>query len=553
MLSDLVIARSVTPRPIQEIAAKVGLGPGQIQPYGHDKAKILVDPAAPAHGRLVLVSAMTPTPAGEGKTTVSVGLADAMARIGEEVMLALREPSLGPVLGRKGGAAGGGYSQVIPMEDINLHFTGDLHAVTSAHNLLAAMLDHHLQNGNPLQIEQRTATWKRVLDLGDRALREVLVGMGGPRNGFPRQSGFDITAASEVMAILCMARDVEDLRHRLGNIVVGRRMGRGPAIRAKQLDVVGAMMVLLKDALRPNLVQTLEGTPALIHGGPFANIAQGTNTILATRAAMGLADWTITEAGFGFDLGGEKFLDLKCPAAGISPSCVVMVATVRALKVHGGVPLKDVSLPSLDGVRDGLPNLEAHLDACKAVGLPVVVAVNRFGTDTDEELQIVLDACADRGVPAAVSRAFEEGGEGAEELARLVVQAGSSDGLQFEPVQKPGRSALDNLRDVATTFYGAKEVVLVGQARKDWRRIQDLGLDLLPVCVAKTPASLSDDPRALGRPEDHTLHVRSIEISAGAGFLVPITGSVLRMPGMPKVPGATRLDLDGQGQIVGLS
>jgi len=549
MPTDLEIARSVTPRPIQEIAERIGISSDQLIPYGHDKAKVRVDDSH-ANGRLVLVSAMTPTRTGEGKTTMSVALADGLQRIGESVALALREPSLGPTLGMKGGAAGGGRAQVIPMEDINLHFTGDLHAVTTAHNLLAAMLDNHLQQGNASGIEPRTAMFKRVLDLGDRALRDVMVGLGGRVNGVPRQTGFDITAASEVMAILCMATDRADLEARLSRIVLGRVGAKGPAVTAKDMDAIGAMSVLLRDAMLPNLVQTLEGTPAFIHGGPFANIAQGTNTIRATRTAMSLADWTVTEAGFGFDLGGEKFLDLKCPVAGIAPCCVVMVATVRALKVHGGMPLADVATPDPAAVERGLANLKHHIGAAQSMGLTPIIALNRFGTDTDEEIQVVRDAAASWGVGCAPVTSHQDGSAGAEELARLVVErAGPS---EYTPVQEAGRSALDNLESVAKVFYGAANVELTGQAKRDWRVIRDLGLDTLPVCVAKTPASLSDNPKLLGAPVGHTLHVRAIEFSAGAGFLVPITGAVMRMPGMPKVPGATRLGFDDKGQIVGL-
>jgi len=551
MTSDLHIARQATPQPIEAIASALGLAPADWVPMGRDKAKILRPPGE-ARGKLVLVSAMTPTPAGEGKTTTSVGLADGLHALGERVCVALREPSLGPTLGMKGGAAGGGYAQVIPMEDINLHFTGDLHAVTTAHNLLASLVDHHLQMGNATGLEARTVRWKRVMDLGDRALRHVIVGLGGRSHGVPRETGFDITAASEVMAILCMATSDADLTRRLQRIIVGRRRPGGAAVTADDLKAAGAMHALLRDAMYPNLVQTLEGTPALIHGGPFANIAQGTNTILATTTAMSLADWTVTEAGFGFDLGGEKFLDLKCTTAGIAPDAVVMVATVRALKFHGGVPRPALSEPNVGAVEEGLSNLAHHVKVAQSMGLPVVVAVNVFGSDTAEEVQTVLDAAKRWGVRAAPCTAHGEGGQGATDLAREVMAAAATRTAPFTPIQTLGAPVKDNVHAVATRVYGAAEVVYTAEAERDLKAIHDLGLGTLPVCIAKTPASLTDNPRRKGAPTGHTLHVRQVEYSAGAGFVVPITGDVMRMPGMPKEPAATRIYLNDEGQIEGL-
>jgi len=551
MSTDLQIARAAKPRPIAEIANELGLNSDQLIPYGHDKAKVRVERLPAPRGKLILVSAITPTPAGEGKTTTSVALAQGLGRIGKKGIVALREPSLGPAFGIKGGAAGGGHSQVIPMEDINLHFTGDFHAIASAHNLLAAVLDNHLHFGNALNLEPRTVIWRRVLDMNDRALRHVVLGLGGRTMGIPRESGFDITAASEVMAIVCLARDRDDLQRRLGSILIGQKRGSGDPVFARDLEVDGAMAVLLKDALLPNLVQTLEGTPALIHGGPFANIAHGANSIIATRAALGLADYVVTEAGFGFDLGAEKFLHIKCPIGGLKPSAVVLVATVRALKVHGGSDLGGP--PDAEAVRAGLPNLERHLDSIKNFGLMPVVALNHFGGDTDEEVEVVAELCRQRGLRFAVCRGWAEGGAGAEDLARAVVEVADSTEPGFRKLYSPSDSVQEKIGAVCRGVYGTEHVVYAKAAKMDLRRIARLGLGELPVCIAKTQSSLSDDPRRLGRPRDFVVTVRQIQIAAGAGFLVPITGDILRMPGLPRRPAAAGMGFDADGQIEGLS
>ena len=553
--SDIEIARAASMRPIGEIAAKLGLPEDSLEPYGRTKAKIALDRvpglADKPDGKLILVTAMTPTPAGEGKTTTTVGLGDGLNRIGKKAVMCLREPSLGPCFGQKGGAAGGGYAQVVPMEDINLHFTGDFHAIASAHNLLAAVLDNHLHFGNALNLEPRTVIWRRVLDMNDRALRHVVLGLGGRTMGIPRESGFDITAASEVMAIVCLARDRDDLQRRLGSILIGQKRGSGDPVFARDLEVDGAMAVLLKDALLPNLVQTLEGTPALIHGGPFANIAHGANSIIATRAALGLADYVVTEAGFGFDLGAEKFLHIKCPIGGLKPSAVVLVATVRALKVHGGSDLGGP--PDAEAVRAGLPNLERHLDSIKNFGLMPVVALNHFGGDTDEEVEVVAELCRQRGLRFAVCRGWAEGGAGAEDLARAVVEVADSTEPGFRKLYSPSDSVQEKIGAVCRGVYGTEHVVYAKAAKMDLRRIARLGLGELPVCIAKTQSSLSDDPRRLGRPRDFVVTVRQIQIAAGAGFLVPITGDILRMPGLPRRPAAAGMGFDADGQIEGLS
>ncbi len=551
MPTDIDIARSVTPRPIEDVAADLGIAREHLLPYGRDKAKI-VGPRKEAKGKLILVTAMTPTKAGEGKTTTSVGLAQGLAHIGKQGCVVLREPSLGPIMGMKGGAAGGGRSQVIPMEDINLHFTGDFHAITSAHNLLAAALDNHLHQGNALDIEPRTVLWPRVLDMNDRALRDVVLGLGGRTMGVPRQSGFDITAASEIMAILCLAEDFADLQTRLGNILVGQTRGTKEGVYARDLNVAGAMAVLLKDAVHPNLVQTLEGTPAIIHGGPFANIAQGTNSIIATKTALGYADYVVTEAGFGCDLGAEKFLDIKCVSGDLTPSCVVVVATVRALKLHGGVKFADLSAPNVEAVRAGLPNLEAHLDTVEAFGLTPVVAVNHRASDADEEVAAVLELAKKRGLAAAVTKGFAEGGAGAADLAAKVVEAADAATPGFRPLYDWGMPPKEKIEAVARTVYGADGVVYTTQAEADLRRFDKLGLSGLPVCIAKTPASLSDNAKLLGRPTGFTITVREVEAAAGAGFLVPLTGAVMRMPGLPKVPAAESMYVDEEGLVHGL-
>ena len=552
MPTDIEIARAATLRPIDEVAAELGISPEHILPYGRTKAKIVAPLPATPTGKLILVTAMTPTKAGEGKTTTSVGLAQGLGRIGKKGCVVLREPSLGPIMGVKGGAAGGGHSQVVPMEDINLHFTGDFHAITAAHNLLSAALDNHLHQGNALDIEPRTVLWKRVLDMNDRALRGVMVGLGGRTMGVPRETGFDITAASELMAILCLSEDFADLQERIGDILIGQTRGTKEAVRARDLGVVGAMAVLLKDAVYPNLVQTLEGTPAIIHGGPFANIAQGTNSVIATKTALAHADYVVTEAGFGADLGAEKFLNIKCTAADLKPSCVVLVATIRALKLHGGVRFADLSQPDADAVRRGLPNLERHLDSVGEFGLTPVVAINHFGADTDEEIAVVQELCAARGLRCAVNKGFAEGGDGAADLARAVVEVVDAATPGFEPIYDRTMDPKEKIQRICTRIYGASGVAYTAQAEADLRRYARLELKDLAVCMAKTPASLSDDPRRLGRPEDFTITVREVQVAAGAGFLVPITGDIMRMPGLPKVPAAERMYVDGDGNIQGL-
>jgi formate--tetrahydrofolate ligase len=555
MQSDLEIARAARPRPITEIAEALGLRADDLRPYGSDVAKVA--PAVLARPRsrggaprLILVSAITPTAAGEGKTTTSIGLAQGLARLGERTCLALREPSLGPSLGMKGGATGGGRSQVLPMDRINLHFTGDFHAVTSAHNLLAAMLDNHLYFGNRLRIDPRRVLWRRVIDLNDRALRNVIVGLGGHRQGVPRETGFDITAASEVMAILCLANDEDDLRDRLDRILVAFDYDGAP-VSAAALSASGAMLALLRDALWPNLVQTLEGTPALIHGGPFANIAHGCNSVIATRLALHLADWAITEAGFGFDLGAEKFFDIKCRSAGLDTAAVVLVATVRALKLHGGVARDALGTPDPEAARRGLPNLEKHVENIGCFDEVPVVALNRFGDDSAEEIDVVRERCAELGVPFAVSDHHARGGEGAEDLAKTVMAHADREARPFTPLYEPADPVPEKILAVARKMYGAGGVRLTKQARRDLREIERLGYAGLPICVAKTPASLTDDPKRHGRPEGFDVTVRSIQVNAGAGFLVVLTGDILRMPGLSRSPLAERIDLR-DGEIIGL-
>lgn len=555
-VTDQDIARKITLRPIQDIAAQLNIDADRLECYGKFKAKLpldLIDESRVAQSRLILVTAISPTPAGEGKTTMSIGLSQGLNKIGKQATVVLREPSLGPVFGIKGGATGGGYSQVLPMEDINLHFTGDFSAVEKAHNLLSALIDNNLQQKKrSLQLDPRTILWKRVMDMNDRALRQVVIGLGGTGNGVPRESGFDITVASEVMAILCLSKDRADLKRRLGNILVGFTYDKQP-VYARDLNAAGAMAALLKDAFHPNLVQTLEHTPAIIHGGPFANIAQGTNTIVATKLGMSLSDYVVTEAGFGADLGAEKFLDIKCQTAGISPRCVVLVATVRALRYHGGASLKTVGEPNVEALHKGLCNLEKHLENVTQVyGLPCVVAINQFTTDSAEELQIIKDACAAKGVEAVLSNVWGKGGEGAMDLARAVSAKAESFQGSFTPVYPWEESIESKIRAVATKVYGAADVEYSADARVALKRIQNLGLTGLPVCMAKTQKSLSDDPTKIGRPEGFTLHVREIEIAAGASFVVPITGDMMRMPGLPEVPAAEGMDIDDEGNISGL-
>jgi formate--tetrahydrofolate ligase len=555
MLDDIEIARSTTPRPISEVAEGLGLGPSEWRPFGNDVAKVELSALerprrSSRRPRLVLVSAITPTPAGEGKTTTSIGLAQGLARLGESTCLALREPSLGPCMGMKGGATGGGYSQVVPMDRINLHFTGDFHAITAAHNLLSALLDNHIYFGNELRIDPRRILWRRVMDMNDRALRNCILGLGGATQGVPREGGFDITAASEVMAMLCLAEGVEDLRRRLDRTLVAFTYG-GEKVTADRLHASGAMLALLRDALNPNLVQTLEGVPALIHGGPFANIAHGCSSVLATRLALHLSDWAITEAGFGFDLGAEKFFDIKCRSAGLGTVAVVLVASIRALKMHGGIARTDLDKPDADAVQRGLPNLEKHIENIRHFGETPVVALNRFAGDTDVEIGVVRRRCDELGVHFAVSEHHARGGAGAEELARVVREHAEVETTPFKPLYSLEEPVTDKILAVAQKMYGAREVAYTKAAERDLKDIARLGYGGLPVCVAKTPSSLSDDPKLHGRPEDFEVTVRRIQINAGAGFLVVLTGEILRMPGLPRQPLAASLDLKGN-EIVGL-
>ncbi|MDR0403518.1 MAG: formate--tetrahydrofolate ligase [Treponema sp.] len=559
MLTDAEIARSAALRPIGEIAEKIGISGEDLDFYGKYKAKLskeflarlFADAPGKKAGKLILVTAINPTPAGEGKTTTSVGLSMALNRIGRKSALALREPSLGPVFGVKGGAAGGGYSQVLPMEEINLHFTGDFHAITSANNLLSAMIDNSLQQGNPLGIDPKRILFARVLDMNDRALRNVIVGLGAKADGVTRPERFTITVASEVMAILCLASDLADLKKRLASILVGYTY-EGKPVYCRDLGAEGAMTALLRDALQPNLVQTIEGTPCLIHGGPFANIAHGCNSVLATRAALKLGDYAVTEAGFGADLGAEKFIDIKCRFAGLAPSAVVLVATVRALKYNGGVNKNHLKEPNPEAVRKGLPNLQAHLENLAKFGVPVVVAINHFYADTDEEIGIIRKAAGDAGVDAVVSKAFAEGGKGAEELARTVVQAADSGKAACRPLYDLGLPVKEKIAVLAKEIYGAADVVYGADADKGIREINGLGLADLPVCVAKTQYSLSDDASLLGRPKGFTLHVREVRPSVGAGFIVAVTGEIMTMPGLPKRPAALDIDVDESGNILGI-
>ena len=553
MKTDIEIAQACAMLPITEVAEELGVSQEVLEPYGRYKAKL--DPAAlsalPRKGRLILVTAINPTPAGEGKTTTSVGLADALHRLGKKAVLALREPSLGPVFGIKGGAAGGGYAQVVPMEDINLHFTGDFHAIGAANNLLAAMLDNHIQQGNALDIDVRKITWKRCVDMNDRQLRNIVCGLGGRVNGVPREDGFDITVASEVMAVLCLASDIPDLKARLGRIVVGYTYDDAP-VTAADLKAAGAMAALLKDALKPNLVQTLEHTPALIHGGPFANIAHGCNSVTATRMALKLGDYAITEAGFGADLGAEKFLDIKCRMAGLKPDAVVVVATVRALKHHGGAARAELGREDLAALERGLPNLLQHVDNIKNVfGLPCVVAINAFPTDTAAELKLVEEKCRELGVSVALSEVWAKGGAGgtalAEEVVRLCEQPSD-----FRYSYALGGSIEEKLETICRRIYHADGVVLTPAAQKQARRLTELGFGELPICMAKTQYSFSDDPSLLGAPRGFTVTVRNLKVSAGAGFLVALTGDIMTMPGLPKVPAAERIDVDENGRISGL-
>jgi len=553
--ADIDIARAATLRPIEEIAAKLGIPSEDLEPYGKAKAKIALAryQAAKANplGKLVLVTAISPTPAGEGKTTTTIGVADALARLGKKAAVCIREPSLGPCFGVKGGAAGGGYSQVVPMEDINLHFTGDFHAIGVAHNLLSAAIDNHIHHGNVLRIDPTRVLWKRVVDMNDRALRQLVVGLGGTANGLPRESGFDITVASEVMAILCLSESLVELKERLGRAIVAYTYDKQP-VTASQLKVHGAMAALLKDAIKPNLVQTLEHTPAFVHGGPFANIAHGCNSLVATRLALGLAAFTVTEAGFGADLGAEKFIDIKCRQADLSPDVVVLVATVRALKMHGGVAKADLKAPNPAAVEKGMPNLVKHLENIKGWGLPAVVAINAFATDTEEEFAVIERCCAHLRVKAIRATHFAEGGKGAEALAQEVIRLAEGSGPQLQFTYEDDQPLWEKVRLVAQRIYGAQDIMADVKIRKKFKQLEDLGYGRLPVCIAKTQYSFSTDPDLRGRPKHFDVPIRDVAVSAGAGFVVVLTGDIMTMPGLPKVPSAAAIDVNDEGKIIGL-
>lgn len=554
-MTDIEIANSVKMKPITEIAGKLGIPADVPELYGKYKAKLplsLIDESKIRNKHLILVSAISPTPAGEGKTTVSIGLAEGLNRIGKQTTVVLREPSLGPVFGIKGGATGGGYSQVLPMEDINLHFTGDFNAVEKAHNLLAALIDNNIQSKtSSLGLDPRTVTWKRVMDMNDRSLRHIIVGLGGTTSGIPRETGFDITAASEVMAILCLAEDFEDLKRRLGNIFIGYTYDKKP-VYARDLKANGAMAVLLKEAIKPNLVQTIEGNPAIIHGGPFANIAQGTNSVIATKMGLSLSDFVVTEAGFGFDLGAEKFFDIKCVKAGLNPSAVVLVATVRALKYHGGVKLDALKEENTEALAKGMENLEKHVENMKKFNICPIVAINRFVSDTDAEIRLVKEKCRELDVPVEVADVWAEGGKGAEKLATLAAKVAEQCLCQLKPLYDWNWSIEKKIETIAKEIYGAAAIDYTSQAKSDLKKIKALELENLPVCMAKTQKSLSDNPKLLGRPKDFVVTVRQIEIASGAGFVIPITGEIMRMPGLPDQPAAERIDIDNDGHISGL-
>ena len=555
MLSDIEIAQQAKMQKITDVAAKLGISEDDIELYGKYKAKLSYDLIRRVKdkkdGKLILVTAITPTPAGEGKSTTTVGLAQGLAKLGKKVIVALREPSLGPCMGIKGGAAGGGYSQVVPMEDINLHFTGDFHAITSAHMLLAAMLDNHIQQGNALNIDPRRIAWKRVVDMNDRELRNIVVGLGGKAHGVPRQDGFDITVASEVMAILCLASSLHDLKERLAKIIVAYDYNGNP-VTAGQIKAQGAMAALLKDAVKPNLVQTLENVPAIIHGGPFANIAHGCNSVMATQTGLKLADYTITEAGFGADLGAEKFFDINCRYAGLKPDAAVIVATVRALKMHGGVPKTDLKTPNVEAVKKGLANLEKHIENVKKFGVPCVVAINIFAQDTAEELEAVREHCAKHGVNVALSDVFAKGGEGGIDLAKEVIALADSGESKFAPIYPLEMSLKGKIETIAKEIYGADGVNYTKEADKALKEFEELGYGNLPICMAKTQYSFSDDPALLGRPSGFKITIRNCRIAAGAGFIVVLTGDVMTMPGLPKVPAAEKIDVTDDGVISGL-
>jgi formate--tetrahydrofolate ligase len=554
--SDIEISQSAPKRRIADIASeKLGIAVENLEPYGHYKAKISMDYIKSLKdkpsGKLILVTAISPTPAGEGKTTTTVGLTDALNHIGKKAMLCLREPSLGPSFGMKGGAAGGGYAQVIPMEDINLHFTGDFHAITSAHNLLSALIDNHIHWGNALGIDSRRVAWRRVIDMNDRALREILCSLGGAANGFPREAGFELTVASEVMAIFCLTKDLDDLRERLGNVIVAYTRDRKP-IRGKDIKAHGAMTALLKDAIAPNLVQTLEGTPAFIHGGPFANIAHGCNSVVATATALKLADYVVTEAGFGADLGAEKFIDIKCRKAGLEPSCVVIVATIRALKMHGGVKKEDLKKEDLKALEAGMANLRRHVENVKKFGLPAVISINRFSADTDAEIALVKEKCNSLGVEALMADHWAMGGEGAADVARAVVKTIDSGSGKLKFLYPDEMPLFEKIETVAREIYRAKEVTAEKSVKDQLKTWEEMGFGKLPVCIAKTQYSFSTNPDAKGAPVDHTINVREVRLSAGAEFVVAVCGEIMTMPGLPKLPAADSIDVGADGQIVGL-
>ena len=552
MKSDIEIAQEAKMEPIVKIAESIGLSEDDIDLYGKYKCKISLDVLNKEQkdGKLVLVTAINPTPAGEGKSTVTVGLGQALCKLNKKAIIALREPSLGPVFGIKGGAAGGGYSQVVPMEDINLHFTGDMHAITSANNLLCAAIDNHIHQGNLLRIDTRKILFKRVMDMNDRVLRNVVVGMGGPINGFLREDGFMITVASEIMAILCLASDLKDLKERMGNILVAYDLDNNP-VYAKQLEIQGAMALLMKEAIKPNLVQTLENTPAIIHGGPFANIAHGCNSIIATKMALKLSDIVVTEAGFGADLGAEKFFDIKCRYGELTPGCVVLVATIRALKHHGGCKKEELSIPNVETLKSGLSNLQKQIENIQKYNVPVVVAINRFLTDSKEEEEAIKEFCEELGVKVALSEVWEKGGEGGIELANAVIQS-LDEKSEFSPIYNKEESIEEKILTIAREIYGATDVNYTNAARKQIANLERIGLDKLPICMAKTQYSLSDDPTLLGRPENFVITVKEIRVSNGAGFIVALTGDIMTMPGLPKVPAANKMDIQENGKIVGL-
>ena len=554
-MTDLDIAKQIKLEDIRTIAKKLGLNEDDIEMYGKHKAKLpqsKIDAEKVNQSNLILVTAISPTPAGEGKTTMSIGLSEGLNRIGKQTTVVLREPSLGPVFGIKGGATGGGFSQVLPMEDINLHFTGDFSAIEKAHNLLSAVIDNNIHSKtNTLGIDARTVTWKRVMDMNDRSLRNIVVGLGGPTSGVPRETGFDITAASEIMAILCLSDDLADLKHRLGNIFIGYTFKKEPVF-CKDLKAEGAMAALLKEAIKPNLVQTIEGNPAIIHGGPFANIAQGTNSVIATRMGMTFSDYTVTEAGFGSDLGAEKFLDIKCQSAGLSPKAVVITTTIRALKYHGGANLKSLTDENVSALKKGIPNLEKHIENIQQFNLVPIISINRFVSDTDSEIEEILRFAKEKNIRVSVAEVWAKGGEGALDLAKQVVEVVESGESNFKPLYNWDMSVRDKIKTIATKVYGAVQVDYSVKAKKNLKTIADLGMDNLPICMAKTQKSLSDDPKVIGRPEGFTITIREIEIAAGAGFLIPITGDMMRMPGLPGHPASENINIDNDGIISGL-